>query len=113
MIKASALYTGSRTIHRVFVVVMLTCTVIMGGTGGLLKYPGIAEWLSMDQGMIRAVHSSISTWFLIILSGMALTGTYMYVYPWYLRYKTRKELHQQSSVAKPDYESSNSGKPMA
>lgn len=87
MIKMQALYTWSRTIHRMCVAVMLTFTILMGGTGLLLKYSWVATKLPLDLGMIRYIHNTLSGWFALVLAVMGITGTVMYVYPWYMRRK--------------------------
>lgn len=89
---AATLYVWSRTVHRICVVAMLIFTMLMGGTGAILKYPEIVSVIPLDPGLMRAVHNGLSTWFLIVLGTMAFTGTYLYVYPWYVRHKTRKTM---------------------
>jgi len=83
-------YTLSRTIHRIFVSVVIIGTIIMGGTGSMLKYPALNTLLNLDLGMIRAVHNAVSSYFGGILAIMAITGSIMYIYPWYMRKKQQR-----------------------
>jgi hypothetical protein len=66
---------------------MVALTMIMGGTGTLMKYPSFFSSLPfIDLGLMRAVHNMMSIYFSIVLSLMMLTGLYMYLFP-YLRKK--------------------------
>lgn len=85
MIDLGRIYTVSRTIHRIFVVLALTGTILVGGTGVIMRSDGALAWLPVDPLTIRRVHNLFSGWFFAVLAVMGLTGMVMYVYPWYMR----------------------------
>ncbi len=79
------IYLLSRKIHRFFTLITLTLTLIMAGTGTLIKFPQLAEALKVNSGMVRYVHGNISVVFTISLFLMAATGTFMYFWPWIIK----------------------------
>lgn len=84
------LYLLSRQIHRFLVLVISTLTVLMAGTGLMLKY---AQFFSkylpfIDLGMARYVHNNLSPYFTGTLVLMAATGLYMYFFTLPLRGKS-------------------------
>ncbi|MEW6611011.1 MAG: hypothetical protein AB1352_05345 [Patescibacteria group bacterium] len=82
-------YLATKKIHRLLVLVISLFILIMAGTGVLLKYSiFVANNLRfIDLGMIRYLHNQLSPWFALILFSMALTGLYMYFYPFMRRKK--------------------------
>lgn len=75
-------YIFSRKIHRIFILVISVLTILMAGTGVLLKYTFVAAKFSfIDLGLIRWIHNQMSLFFSITLVGMMLTGVVMYVFP--------------------------------
>ena len=81
------LYLYSKSIHRISLFAMVALTMIMGGTGTMMKYPSFFSSIPfVDLALMRAVHNMMSIYFSIVLSLMMLTGLYMYLFP-YLRKK--------------------------
>ena len=79
------IYLWSKKIHRTLVIAIIFLAIIMIGTGTLLKYSVIVGEISfIDLELARYIHNSLSIWFAIILSPMIITGTIMYVYPWWM-----------------------------
>lgn len=76
-------YTLARKIHRLFMFIILALSLLMGGTGIVLKFPSITtNYLTfIDLAQARYLHNQLSTYFSIILFLMALTGLWMYIYP--------------------------------
>lgn len=69
-------------------------TLIMAGTGLLLKYTSWANNLPfLDLGMMRYIHNNLSVLFTVVLGLMALTGLVMYLYPWWVQYKNKKSIN--------------------
>ena len=63
------LYLLSKKLHRLLVLIIAVMTVIMGGTGLLLKYEFITEKLQfISIGLIKYIHSSLSIYFVLALS---------------------------------------------
>lgn len=55
---------------------------VMGGTGVVMKYPGFFNAIPfIDPILMRSVHAELSIYFLIALTFMMVTGTYMYLFP--------------------------------
>lgn len=79
------LYIVSRTVHRTCVLLMLVSTLVMSGTGAILRFPTLIP--GVDTGMARAVHNTMSVYFSAILIVMGITGSVMYFYPWYMKRK--------------------------
>lgn len=76
------LYILSRKIHRILVIIITFLTVLMAGTGTVLKYSFVAAKLTfIDLGLIRYIHNQISPFFTITLVFMMLTGIFMYIFP--------------------------------
>ena len=83
------LFIFSRKLHRLLVIVISFLTLVMGGTGILMKYPD-TFYAYIDIGMVRALHNGMSLWFTIALLVMGATGLFMYFIP-YLRTKKANE----------------------
>lgn len=83
------LYLWARKIHRLLVLVVLTLTLIMTITGTIMKYSSFfsknAPWL--DQGLARYLHNQLSPFFAVVLFFMALTGLYMFCFPYLVKQK--------------------------
>ncbi len=78
-------------IHRANVLVIITLSLIMAGTGLLLKYPAIADSITLiDLGLVRYLHNQISVLFVASLLVMILSGLYMFAWSWIHRHQ-RKE----------------------
>lgn len=77
-------YLLSKKIHRILVVLMLFLTLIMAGTGIMLKYLSFFDrhFHFIDLGLVRYLHNSLSVVFTIVLLLMALSGTLMYFIPY-------------------------------
>jgi hypothetical protein len=75
------LYLLSKKIHRILVLIISMLTIIMGGTGLLMKYPSIAQRFFVNKGFITYIHNNLSIYFVLALGLMMLTGLYMYFFP--------------------------------
>lgn len=97
----SNLYTFSRKLHRYLVLIILGLTLIMAGTGAILRYPSWFAWLPewFDGGRVRYLHRNVSTFFTIALVVMALTGAYMYFHT--LLVQRRQEKAQRQLPPQP------------
>ena len=86
------MFTISRKIHRILVLIILTLGLTMTVTGALLKYTVIArEYLTfVDLGFVRYLHNQLSTYFGIALVLMIITGTWMYFYPSWSAHKAKQ-----------------------
>lgn len=73
----------TKKIHRIFVAAVILLGTIMAATGIVLKYVGDS------LGVVRYIHGNMSPYFTALLMVMMATGAYMYIYPWYLRRKTK------------------------
>ncbi len=72
---------------------MIIFSIIMAGTGMIMKFPQIFSLFPfIDFVAARMLHSFISTWFSFVLFGMALTGLFMYLYPWLVKRIRSKEV---------------------
>jgi hypothetical protein len=74
------LYLWAKKIHRLLVLIISALTLVMAGTGLLMKYPKLAGG-AIDLGLMRYLHNQLSVYFTGVLVLMALTGLYMYVFP--------------------------------
>src|SRR3989344_3720713 len=76
-----------RFIHRSMVLVISSSSVIMAGTGLMMKYPIESARLFpfIREGTARYVHNQLAVIFGISLFVMAATGIFMYVYPLVLK----------------------------
>jgi hypothetical protein len=81
------LFIKARKIHRVFVLVITTLSVLMAVTGIFIKYSSIANFFNLDQSLLRYIHNELSPFFTFTLLLMAATGIYLYLFP-YLKKKT-------------------------
>jgi hypothetical protein len=72
-----------RLLHRVFVIIISTVSLVMAGTGIAMKYPNIVLRLVpvLDLGMVRSIHNQLSFVFTFVLFCMVISGLYMYFYP--------------------------------
>jgi uncharacterized iron-regulated membrane protein len=82
-----------RKIHRFFVLIIIALTAVMAFTGIAMKY----SLLTTDLAMLRYVHNNLSVLFTAVLVIMAVTGTYLYFFPWLMK---RKQKKMQSGTAK-------------
>lgn len=83
-------YLLARKIHRGLVPVMIITSLIMAGTGILLKYSFISAKLTfIDLGFVRLLHNNLSPFFSLVLLLMAATGSFLFLFP-YLPKRTTK-----------------------
>ncbi len=75
------LYIFSKSIHRLLALIMVVSTFIMAGTGIILKYSALSDFMNLDLGLVRFVHNNFSVVFVVVLFLMMLTGLVMYLYP--------------------------------
>lgn len=87
--KTTKLFIFSRKLHRFFVLIIFAMILIMAGTGLMLKY----YWqpFGLDLRMIRSLHNQMSGIFTIVLSLMALSGIYMYFFPYIQAAQKKRE----------------------
>lgn len=78
------LYLISKQIHRLLVIMITGLGAAMAGTGIMLKYPVTSAGLlpGLSLGLVRFIHSTLSTAFSVVLVLMIATGLVMYVIPW-------------------------------
>ena len=78
------LYLFAKQIHRLLIILITGLGAVMAGTGLMLKYPSRAVRFlpGLDLGLVRFIHSTLSTAFAIVLALMMLTGLVMYLVPW-------------------------------
>ena len=74
----------ARKIHRLFVLIVTILGLFMMITGVIMKYPGFFMTLfpSADLSFSVTIHTNISTYFVLALLVMMITGLYLYLYPW-------------------------------
>jgi uncharacterized iron-regulated membrane protein len=75
------LYLVSKSIHRYLVLIISALTILMAGTGTMLKYSWMSGALGLNQAMIRFLHNNLSVVFTITLICMMVTGIIMYIFP--------------------------------
>ncbi|MEK7611565.1 MAG: hypothetical protein AAB486_04315 [Patescibacteria group bacterium] len=76
-------YLLARKIHRYLVIIMIVLSLIMAGTGILLKYSFISAKLTfIDLGLVRFLHNNLSPFFSFILFLMAVTGSFLFLFPY-------------------------------
>ena len=74
-------YLLSKSVHRYLVVIISVLTILMAGTGIMLKYGWLSKMLRLDQGMIRFLHNNLSVVFTVALVFMMISGIIMYIFP--------------------------------
>jgi cytochrome b subunit of formate dehydrogenase len=74
-------YRYARMIHRYLVVIVLLLGMYMMVTG-ICMYSG--QYLGLDPVTVRYMHHNVSVVFSIVLGGMMITGSYLFIFP-YLR----------------------------
>jgi uncharacterized iron-regulated membrane protein len=74
-------YLTFRKLHRVLVLVICIATLVMMGTGVVLKYPQITNIIPVSLSSVRTLHNTASPLFSIVLFLMMLSGVVMYFYP--------------------------------
>jgi hypothetical protein len=76
-------YILSRKIHRYLVIIITVLTVIMAGTGTVLKFPvAFGSFGFINVGLVRFIHNNLSILFTIVLLLMAISGIIMYLFPY-------------------------------
>lgn len=95
------LYLFTKRVHRWLVLIIMFLTIVMGGTGLLLKYPRVntAYFSVLDPTLVRLVHSQLSAWFAAVLALMVVSGLVMYFFPVWQKHK---QLRRQSAVNRGD-----------
>ncbi len=71
-------YLLAKKIHRLLILFITTLGLSMASTGLAMKYPVLFDWFSLDPVTIRWIHSTLSTYFAIVLFLMMITGLCMY-----------------------------------
>ncbi len=90
------LYIFAKQIHRLLVIAITGLGAVMALTGFILKYPGLLGVGNL--GLVRFVHSTMSTAFGIVLVFMVLTGLVMYLVPWVQKRRARRLAEKTVSV---------------
>jgi len=75
------LYLYARTIHRSLVLLIAVSTLIMAGSGMILKNPGIGQALNLNLSLVRYLHNNFSLVFSMLLLMMTVSGVVMYLFP--------------------------------
>lgn len=76
-------YLLARKIHRYLVLITVTLIIFMATTGGLLKYTFFSAKIPfIDLGLIRFLHNNLSPFFSFILFLMAVTGSFLFLFPY-------------------------------
>lgn len=89
--KNTPLYLIAKKIHRLLVVLIILLGISMSITGYMMK---TRTYFPFDPLEIRMIHSTMSLYFAGTFGAMALTGLYMFIFP-YLKNK-------QEEVKKPN-----------
>ncbi len=74
-------YRYARMVHRYLVIIVLLLGLFMMITG-ICMYAG--QYLGFDPVTVRYIHHNISILFSVVLGGMMITGSYLFIFP-YLR----------------------------
>lgn len=82
------LYLNSRKLHLILVIPIAVLTLLMAGTGILLKYPQYSFGF-IDPNLIRYLHNQLSSFFTIFLGFMTLSGLVMFAMPYLRKMKSR------------------------
>lgn len=95
----TSLYLLSKRFHRYLVLIILGLTLVMAGTGLIMRYPSWFAWLPawLDMGKVRFLHGQVSTYFAIAMVVMALTGGYMYFHTLWVQRKQERAQEQQKT----------------
>lgn len=84
MVKA---YSWAKKIHRTLVLIIITLSILMAGTGLLMKYS--LTWLGNDLSKIRYLHNQLSLIFAAVLLLMIITGFAIYLLPYLIARKAK------------------------
>lgn len=79
------LYLLSKSVHRYLVLIISVWTLVMAGTGTIMKYESIGESMNIDAGLVRYLHDNVSIFFTATLVLMMTSGIIMYFVPVILR----------------------------
>ena len=93
------IYLFAKQVHRLLVVLISGLGAVMALTGLMLKYPGLLGFGNL--GLVRLVHSSMSTAFAAVLVLMILTGLVMYSVPWLQKRRARRAAAGQAQTIPP------------
>lgn len=90
------LYIFARKTHRLLVLILTVLTLVMAGTGVVLRYISffLKVFPSLDINLLRYVHNKLSPYFSIALVLMAISGLYMYLHVWWIKRKNRNQSPQ-------------------
>ena len=76
------IYLISKQIHRLTMFIVVALTLVMAGTGLVMKYPVITETFpAIHPGLMRTIHNTLSPIFAGALLIMMTTGLIMYLFP--------------------------------
>lgn len=75
------LYLYARAIHRSLVLLITVATIVMAGSGMVLKNPRIGQALNLNLSLVRGLHNNFSLVFTILLLIMIVSGVIMYLFP--------------------------------
>jgi len=88
------LYLFAKKIHRYLMLGILFSTMLMVGTGSVLKYPELFRFVDYD--LARYLHSQLSLLFSIFLVLMAASGILLYVVPLVVARRKKKQAEQDN-----------------
>jgi len=77
--RSAQFYLWSKKIHRILVLLILILGILMIGTGYMMHE---GAYILLPAIQIRYIHDSFSILFSVILGIMALTGTYLFLFPY-------------------------------
>jgi len=76
------IYLWSKQIHRLTMFIVVALTLVMAGTGLVMKYSVITETFpAIHPGLMRTIHNTVSPIFAGALFIMMITGLIMYLFP--------------------------------
>lgn len=92
MVTLIQLYRWAKMTHRATMFGLVGLGIMMGITGLALKYVWLAQVLPGNFQLWRFLHNQLSPLFALFLTVMAVSGLYLYWYPWYSRRQARKKV---------------------
>ena len=95
--KLTRLAILTRRLHRLNVIIIAVLGTIQAVTGMVLKYPDLPVLSLFDLRSSSEIHNLNSTFFTVSFAVIAVTGLFLYLYPW-LQQVTRKSRSSPPTV---------------